>query len=227
MAPTWPRAWHLPSHKSVSHVSLMVLAALCLAGQTAGLRGQEVIMDLTGQLLIAMPGMDDPRFARSVVFICTHTDAGAMGLMINKLVGDMTLREVFERMEMETAGDSAIAPVFFGGPVGTERGFVLHRDANRLHSDPLVIPDGYVLTATQDILSDLAEGQGPAPFLFTLGYAGWSPGQLENEIAHNGWLTARASPDLVFGTPHDDVWDAALRSIGIDPMSLSGAAGRA
>lgn len=184
-------------------------------------------MDLTGQLLIAMPGMDDPRFSRSVVFICAHSDTGAMGLMINKPVGDMTLSEVFSRMQITPGQEAATAPVYFGGPVETERGFVLHRGTERADSEPLVIAGGYLLTATQDILVDLSKGQGPEPFLFALGYAGWSPGQLEGEIAQNGWLTAPASPDLVFGAEYNTVWDAALRSIGIDPVSLSGAAGRA
>jgi putative transcriptional regulator len=184
-------------------------------------------MDLTGQLLIAMPGMDDPRFARSVVLICAHSDAGAMGLMINKPVRDMALSEVFSRMEITPSEAAAQGSVYFGGPVETERGFVLHRDAARAESDPLVIPGGYLLTATQDILTDLATGQGPSQFVFALGYAGWAPEQLEGEIAQNGWLTAPASPDLVFAAAHDALWDAALRSIGVDPITLSGAAGRA
>ena len=184
-------------------------------------------MDLTGQLLIAMPGMGDPRFARSVVFICAHSDEGAMGLMVNKSVGDMQLREVFSRMEMTVTPDAATAPVYYGGPVETERGFVLHREATGFGPDPLIVPDGYVLTATQDILVALAEGTGPAPFLFALGYAGWASGQLEQEIVQNGWLTAPASTDLIFETAEDAVWDTALRSIGIDPVSLSAAAGRA
>ncbi len=184
-------------------------------------------MDLTGQVLIAMPGMDDPRFFRSVVFICAHSDEGAMGVIINKLVGDMTLREVFARIEI-TAKDGPIGtPVHFGGPVETKRGFVLHLDESRQAPEPLIIPGGFVLTATRDILENIALDQGPTPFLFAVGYAGWGVGQLEQEIAQNGWLTAPASPALVFETAHNAVWDTALRSIGIDPVSLSAAAGRA
>ena len=184
-------------------------------------------MDQTGQLLIAMPGMDDPRFVRSVVFICAHSEEGAMGVIINKQVGDMTLREVFSRIDITASTGPISTPVHFGGPVETKRGFVLHLDASRLSPEPLVIPGGYVLTATRDILEDIATGQGPTPFLFAVGYAGWGPSQLEQEIVENGWLTAAASQALVFGTKTDLVWDASLRSIGIDPMSLSGAAGRA
>lgn len=184
-------------------------------------------MDLTGQLLIAMPGMDDPRFARSVVFICAHSDEGAMGVIINKHLGDMTLREVFNRIEI-TAKDGPLGtPVHFGGPVETKRGFVLHLDESRHAPEPLLIPGGFVLTATRDILEDIAMDRGPAPFLFAVGYAGWGAGQLEREIGQNGWLTAPANSGIVFETAHDEMWDLALRSIGIDPVSLSGAAGRA
>jgi putative transcriptional regulator len=184
-------------------------------------------MDLTGQLLIAMPGMDDPRFARSVVFLCAHSPEGAMGLIVNKLVTGMTLREVLERLHVEADNGPVGAPVHFGGPVETGRGFVLHRDQAAAPDGPLVVPGGFVLTGTQDILEDMGAGTGPDPFKFALGYAGWGAGQLEHEIAQNGWLTAPAAPDLVFGENHARLWDAALRSIGIDPVSLSGAAGRA
>lgn len=184
-------------------------------------------MDLTGQLLIAMPGMSDPRFARSVIFICAYSDEGAMGLILNKRAGDMTLNEVFKRLDISTGKDVGARPVFIGGPVETERGFVLHSDKRRLAPDALAIGGEYVLKATQDILADIGKGSGPDPYMFALGYSGWGAGQLEGEIAENGWLTAQASPDLVFGTDPDVMWDAALRSIGIDPVTLSGAAGRA
>lgn len=184
-------------------------------------------MDLTGQLLIAMPGMGDPRFARSVVFICAHSDAGAMGLIVNKPAGDMQLSEVFSRMDIHASADAAKGPVYYGGPVETERGFVLHREAEGLGPDALLVQGGYALTATQDILVALSKGFGPVPFLFALGYSGWSTGQLEQEIADNGWLTAPVSAEVIFDVAHGEIWDAALRSIGIDPVSLSAAAGRA
>ncbi|KIN73768.1 YqgE/AlgH family protein [Sulfitobacter guttiformis] len=184
-------------------------------------------MDLTGELLIAMPGTDDPLFSRSVVFICSHSADGAMGLILNKPARELTLREVFARVDIPTTGGPVQRPVHFGGPVETGRGFVLHRDQARLAPEPSVIPGGYLLTATKDILEDIAAGEGPEPFLFTVGYSGWGVGQLEREIVHNGWLTAPATPALVFGTDPDVLWEAALRSIGIDPVSLSSAAGRA
>ncbi len=184
-------------------------------------------MDLTGQLLIAMPGMGDPRFARSVVYLCAYSDEGAMGLMVNKPASDVTLRDVLDRMDMPFPDEMTAPAVHVGGPVETERGFVLHSDEYRGALHPLVVPGGFALTATQDILEDIAKGEGPDRHLFALGYAGWGSGQLEQEIASNGWLTAPATLALVFDTPDDDKWDAALRSIGIDPVSLSGAAGRA
>lgn len=184
-------------------------------------------MDLTGQLLIAMPGMGDPRFARAVLLICAHSGDGAMGLILNRPLQGMTLREVFTRLDIDAKGAEGATPVHIGGPVETERGFVLHADAGRLAPDALTIGGGYVLTATQDILSDIATGTGPAPFFFALGYAGWGAGQLEGEIAQNAWLTAPAPADIVFPENRATLWEAALRSIGIDPVTLSGAAGRA
>lgn len=184
-------------------------------------------MDLTGQMLIAMPGMNDPRFARTVIFICAHSGDGAMGLILNKPAGEMRLKEVFSQLDLGANEVAGGHPVFVGGPVDSERGFVLHRDKRRLAPDALAIDDTYVLTATQDVLSDIGSGKGPEPFLFALGYSGWSAGQLEGEIAQNGWLTAQASPELVFGSDTAALWETALRSIGIDPVTLSGAAGRA
>lgn len=187
-------------------------------------------MELTGQFLLAMPGMDDPRFARSVVFLCAYSEEGAMGFILNKPVDGMTLADVLEQMEItgpDRPDGQVGAPVHFGGPVETARGFVLHLDESRLSPEPLVIPGGYVLTATQDILEDISVGKGPEPFLFALGYAGWGAGQLDGEIARNGWLTAPATPELVFGDDRDTLWERVLHSIGIDPLSLSSLAGRA
>ena len=184
-------------------------------------------MDINGQLLIAMPGMGDPRFDRSVIFICAYSDEGAMGLMLNKPVPDMIVGDVLEQMNMEHAGGPVDAAVYIGGPVQTERGFVLHNDILRVQDDPLVVAGGYCVSVTQEVLQDIGQGIGPDPFRFALGYSGWGPAQLEGEIAQNGWLTAPASDTLLFDTPVDQVWEEALGSIGIDPVSLSGAAGRA
>jgi len=184
-------------------------------------------MNLAGQLLIAMPGMGDPRFVRSVVFLCAYSEEGAMGFIVNKYLDDMTLADVLERMDMGSAEVVLQDPVYFGGPVQIERGFVLHMDERRQSPEPLIIPGGYVLTATQDILKDIGTGVGPEPFLFALGYAGWGAGQLDAEIAENGWLTAPATPELVFSADRETLWETALQSIGIDPLTLSSASGRA
>ncbi|MBB3993200.1 putative transcriptional regulator [Sulfitobacter undariae] len=184
-------------------------------------------MDLAGQFLVAMPGMDDPLFSRSVVFICDYSQEGAMGVIINKPAVDLKLAKVLTQLEMPVTADLSQAPVNLGGPVQTTRGFVLHRDTARSAPEPLVIPGGYVLTATKDILEDIGAGNGPDPYLFTLGFSGWGAGQLDNEIALNGWLTTSATPEMVFNTDRDAVWEAAVRSIGIDPLGLSAVAGRA
>lgn len=184
-------------------------------------------MDLTGQLLIAMPGMGDERFERSVILLCAYSDEGAMGLILNKPVPDVTLRDVLDRMEMAATAGPLDAPVYMGGPVQTDRGFFLHRDENHLTDEPLAIAGGFLLSASQDVLRATGTGEGPDPFVFALGYSGWGPGQLDSEITQNGWLTAPATADLVFSGEDDLMWEAALRSIGIDPVSLSATAGRA
>lgn len=184
-------------------------------------------MDLTGQLLIAMPGMSDPRFMRSVVLICSHDDDGAMGLILNKPLQGMRFEEMLEKLDITATADMTQSQIHIGGPVQTERGFVLHEDSWDGALQPLLIRGGFALTATQDILESIAQGSGPSRYKFALGYAGWGQGQLEAEIAQNGWLTAPAVPRLVFDTVAEDVWDSALATIGIDPVSLSGSAGRA
>lgn len=185
-------------------------------------------MDLTGKLLIAMPEMGDPRFEHSVVFLCSHGDDGAMGLIVNKPAADVRLGDLLKQLEIKPdRPERGRMRVHFGGPVETARGFVLHSadyDAN-LHS--MQVSDGFSMTATLDILEDIATGQGPERALLALGYAGWGPGQLEAEISMNGWLTADAAPELVFGRPDDGKWEAALKTLGVDPLSLSASAGRA
>lgn len=184
-------------------------------------------LDLTGKLLIAMPGMGDPRFAHSVILLSSYSAEGAMGLIVNKLAKGMTLSDVLEKVSREVAPVSRSIDVHFGGPVETGRGFVLHSDEYRSAMHTLVLPGGFAMTATIDVLEDIGQGNGPSDALLMLGYAGWGPGQLDREIAQNGWLTADATQDLVFAKTDGEKWEAALRSLGIDPLVLSATAGRA
>ena len=184
-------------------------------------------LDFTGQLLIAMPGMSDPRFDRSVVFVCAHSEDGAMGLIVNKPAADMNLGELLDQLEITNSGAVRDHLVHFGGPVETARGFVLHGSDYRSRLHTLAVGDDFAMTATQDILEDIAVGQGPKDALIMLGYAGWGPGQLEGEITRNGWLTVDATPALVFSKSNTGKWMEALQAMGIDPLGLSGAAGRA
>lgn len=184
--------------------------------------------NLTGKVLIAMPGMTDPRFQRSVVLICAHSDEGAMGLVLNRPMPDIDFGELLEQLGIETDAARPIE-VRFGGPVEPGRGFVLH-SVPEYGDDPegrLRIGQALALTTTRDILEDLAHGHGPESAVLALGYAGWGPGQLEDEMLQNGWLTGNSADDLIFGSDHDAKWQAALRAQGIDPSMLSGAAGRA
>lgn len=186
------------------------------------------MMELTGKLLIAMPGMGDLQFEHSVVFLCSYSAKGAMGLIINKPAEDVVLADLLDQLEITpNPPERGQMMVHFGGPVEGARGFVLHTadyDAN-LHS--MEVSDAFRMTATLDILEDIAKGQGPERALMMLGYAGWGPGQLENEIAMNGWLTAEADPELVFDVPNNGKWAAALKTLGVDPLTLSASAGHA
>lgn len=184
-------------------------------------------LSLTGKLLIAMPGMGDPRFAHSVVFISSHGEDGAMGLIVNKPAEGVSLSDVLDQLVEETAPAKHSLGVHFGGPVETGRGFVLHSAEYRSAMQTLLVEGGFGLTTTLDVLEDIAQGAGPDKALLMLGYSGWGPGQLEGEIAQNGWLTADATAELVFDLADADKWAAALKSLGIDPLMLSAAAGRA
>lgn len=185
------------------------------------------MLDLTGKLLIAMPGMGDPRFESAVIFLCSHSEEGAMGLIVNKPSSDVSLRELLEQLDIALQSDDVNRPVHFGGPVEGGRGFVLHGSDYGSHIHTLKVTDDIRMTATVDILEDIGRGRGPARALMMLGYAGWGPGQLEGEIAQNGWLTADASAALLFDTPDLKKWGAALKTLGIEPVMLSGSAGRA
>jgi putative transcriptional regulator len=181
---------------------------------------------LAGQLLVAMPQMQDPRFARTVIFLCAHTPEGAMGLVVNRLVHSITFPDLLEQLGVEPALGGNEIRVHFGGPVESGRGFVLHTaDYNR--EGTLPINSGIALTATVDILRDIARGTGPRQRLLALGYAGWGPGQLDAEIQANGWLQVPADEQLVFGGDLDNKWEQALAKLGIDFGRLSSESGHA
>ena len=184
--------------------------------------------DLTGKLLIAMPGMGDPRFDRSVILMCAHSEDGAMGLIVNKPVPDLAFADLLDQLEIARGdGPKSEIRVHFGGPVEHGRGFVLHSTDYESNSSTLKVDASFGMTATLDILEDIARGDGPRQSFLALGYSGWGPGQLEGEILQNGWLTAEASPDIVFTPDNAAKWSRALASLGIDPLTLSAAAGRA
>ncbi len=189
-------------------------------------RAQEFDSYLVGQLLIAMPGMRDPRFARTVVYICAHSPEGAMGLVINRVLDSLTFDELLDQLGIEGTALRPSVAVHFGGPVETGRGFVLHSPDYR-QDGTLSVADDVSLTATVDILRAIALGEGPRHHLLALGYAGWGPGQLDGEIRANGWLNVTADEQLVFNTDLESKWDLAMAKIGIDPRMLSDAAGHA
>jgi putative transcriptional regulator len=187
-------------------------------------------INLTNQFLIAMPGMGDGTFAGTVVYLCEHTDQGALGLVINKPI-DIKLKNLFEKVELSLdREDLADEPVYFGGPVQTERGFVLHErlgeDGGHYNSS-LQIQGGLEMTTSKDVLEALSHGAGPKKVLVTLGYSGWGAGQLEDEIGRNGWLTVNASPEIIFDTPIEQRYEKALSLLGIDARMLSQDAGHA
>jgi putative transcriptional regulator len=187
---------------------------------------QPPVTSLAGQLLVAMPQMQDHRFARSVIFLCAHNDEGAMGLVVNKLIDSLTLPELLQQLGIESERLYGPEAVHFGGPVEAGRGFVLH-SADYTEDDTLVVGNNVALTATLDILRAMGRGEGPRRCLLALGYAGWGPGQLDAEIQANGWLHVAADEDIVFDTSLADKWQRALAKLGIDPLSLSGDAGHA
>lgn len=181
---------------------------------------------LTGQLLVAMPQMRDVRFARTVIYVCAHNADGAMGLVINRLVGSITFPALLAQLGIDSAGLGEEIRVHFGGPVESGRGFVLH-SSDYVHSGTMLVDDDVGLTASIDILKDIADGQGPRRSLLALGYAGWGPGQLDAEIQANGWLSVPSDEQLIFGDDLDSKWERAIGKIGIDLNQLSGEAGHA
>lgn len=181
---------------------------------------------LTGQLLVAMPTMGDPRFAKTVIYMCVHNDEGAMGLVVNKTLDSLTFPELLDQLDIESLGVVANRPIHYGGPVESGRGFVLHSLDYR-QEGTIDIVDETGLTATIDVLRDIAENNGPAQSLLALGYAGWGAGQLDDEIQQNAWLNVPADPSLIFDRSDDEKWESAIAKIGIDLRLLSGDAGHA
>jgi putative transcriptional regulator len=190
---------------------------------------------LDGQLLIAMPAMGDPRFSRSVIYLCAHSSEGAMGIIINQRAPNISFTELLEQLNIIVPSEDSISlppslgtmAVHLGGPVETGRGFVLHSADYFKAESTLPIDESVCLTATIDILRDIAKGSGPDKALLALGYAGWAPGQLESEIHANGWLHCTADPELIFDPEVDRKYNRALGRIGIDPMRLVNDSGHA
>jgi putative transcriptional regulator len=189
---------------------------------------------LDGQMLIAMPAMNDERFTRAVIYVCAHSSEGAMGIIVNQPAGNIKFPDLLVQLEVIPAAERIELPVdaedvkvLKGGPVETGRGFVLHSADFFIENSTLPIDEGICLTATLDILKAIARGNGPHNAILALGYAGWAPGQLENEIQQNGWLHCPADPELIFGNDTDHKYEKALAKIGIDLGMLSSDAGHA
>src|SRR4249920_770482 len=190
-------------------------------------------INLTNQFLIAMPGMADDTFSGTVVYLCEHSEKGALGLVINKPI-DITLANLFEKVDLSLEGsDLAEVPVYFGGPVQTERGFVLHEPTSAEGQDggpynsSLKVEGGLEMTTSKDVLEAISSGAGPKKVLVTLGYSGWGAGQLEEEMSRNGWINVDAEPGIIFDTPVGQRYGKALSLLGIDASMLSSDAGHA
>jgi putative transcriptional regulator len=202
------------------------------AGKSRGQRRKRGYLD--GQMLIAMPSMGDERFARSVIYVCAHSVEGAMGIIVNQPAAHISFHDLLVQLDVipeqemiQIPGRAGGVKVLKGGPVDTQRGFVLHSSDFFIENSTLPIDEGVCLTATLDILKAIAQGTGPRNAILALGYAGWAPGQLENEIQHNGWLHCAADSDLIFGQDTESKYDKALRKIGIAAGMLSSEAGHA
>ncbi|MEY4505746.1 MAG: hypothetical protein RL297_324 [Pseudomonadota bacterium] len=189
-------------------------------------------INLTNHFLIAMPGLSDDLFGRSVVFLCEHSERGALGLVINK-PSDIFLPHLFEKIELPMGrNDLHQTPVFHGGPVQTERGFVLHEalsasEGESIYASTLSIPGGLEMTTSKDVLEAMASGAGPRKVLVTLGYASWAQGQLESEITENSWLTVAADPSVIFDTPVSERYERAMALLGLQSWMLAPDAGHA
>ena len=182
---------------------------------------------LEGRLLIAMPSIDSSVFERAVIYMCAHSDDGAMGLIVNKPAPELKFAELLKQLGIPETEEARRIQVHVGGPVEHGRGFVLHSGDYHLEESTMEVGDGFGMTATLDIIRDMARGAGPQKSIMALGYAGWGPGQLEQELQDNGWLVCDADRDLVFAVADDEKWQFALKSLGVTPSMLSGAGGAA
>lgn len=182
---------------------------------------------LTGKLLVAMPGIGDPRFARSVILVCAHSDDYAMGLVINKPIDDLRLPELLSQLDIDQDIQLPDSYVLNGGPVGTDRGFVVHSGDYFSDGATVDVGDDICMTATRDILKAMAGGGAPRKSAMTLGYAGWGPGQLEHELAENAWIVGQPHSDLIFGLEHAEKWERSLTLMGINPAHLHSGGGSA
>jgi putative transcriptional regulator len=182
---------------------------------------------LAGKLLVAMPGIGDPRFSRSVIMLCAHDSSHAMGVVINKPKTELTLNDVLGHLGLDAESEVAERKVLDGGPVRRERGFVLHSDDFIANGATQRIAPGISLTSTRDVLEAVAKQSAPERFVLALGYSGWSAGQLEEELKKNAWLVVEADEAIVYGDEHDDKWARAIKTLGLDPTQLMGAMGHA
>jgi len=209
--------------------------ALDPAGAEAHIKGMSDDVDtkpdpeegLSGKMLIAMPAMGDPRFEKTLIYLCAHSDDGALGLVVNRRVDEVSQGDLFDQLKLDASPDAATRHVHYGGPVETGRGFVLHSSDYHVDEATLEVDDQVSMTATVDVLKALAAGNGPRHAMIALGYAGWGGGQLEGELQRNGWLTCDSDEDLIFGLNDDDKWAAALAKLGVDPTWLSAEGGSA
>lgn len=214
----------MTSAKKASHASELASASKSLVSLSAD--------HLANQFLIAMPGMVDPNFAGSVIYLFEHTDKGAMGLVVNRPT-EVDLKTLFDKIELKLEIAPLLnQPVYFGGPVQVERGFVLHESASLSpYSSSLIIPGGLTMTTSKDVLEAVAVGKGPEHFLMTLGYAGWGAGQLEEEITLNGWMNVPLAREqmieIIFNTPSSQRYEKAVNHLGFNLSDLSGDTGHA
>lgn len=181
---------------------------------------------LTGQFLLAMPHMPDPRFEKVVIYICGHDNNGAMGLVVNKYLGDLTLKGLVDYLNLPHGSIKRDLPIYFGGPVDTGRGFVLHSD-DFVHPGTVPLTHHISLTATVDVLQSIAEGGGPKDCLLAMGYIGWGPGQLDSELHSNRWIQVEADPEILFHMPIGKRWEAAIAKLGVTPEVFSEETGQA